>query len=132
MRYLLIISLALLSVVGRGQGITFTRAELEAAADSALKGMQSVENEWELRGAIHHYVRSIHKYELAYQNCDSTVRAMSRLNSMLRTDVDDASDALFFEQKKTAKLRPWATIGRITVYGGIVALGFVAYQELAP
>lgn len=126
MRTALLALLLSCSVVGCAQGVYFTRAELEAAADSALKGMQSAEDKVQLQLALHQYVRAINRYEAAYMNCDSAMRAQARLNSMLRTDKEDLSDQLFFKDKKIAKLKPWATIGKITTICATVAVAVVA------
>lgn len=116
--------------------ITFTRAELEAAADSALKGMNAVRNEAELRRAVTHFTVAINRYEAAYLNCDSALRASVRINSMLRNDIYDMSATINEKDQRIAKLRPWATIGKITIYGaligGVAFGGVTLYQQFAP
>lgn len=115
-------------MVGSAQGIYFTRAELEAAADSALKGMQSAADNGQLRAAVRQYTRAINKYEEAYLNCDSAMRSQVRISSRLRTDVDELEDTIYFRDQKIAKLKPWAAIGKITVAVAVVAV-VVVKQE---
>lgn len=126
MRTVLLALLLSCSMVGSAQGIYFARAELEAAADSALKGMQSAADNGQLRAAVRQYTRAINKYEEAYLNCDSAMRSQVRISSRLRTDVDELEDTIYFRDQKIAKLKPWAAIGKITTICATVAVAVVA------
>lgn len=116
--------------------ITFTRAELEAAADSALKGMNAVRNEAELRRAVTHFTVAINKYEAAYLNCDSINRKNKASLAYMEGKYNTLLSKFNGEQMATAKLRPWATIGKITIYGaligGVAFGGVTLYQQFAP
>lgn len=132
----LLLALLLVFPVRSFAQVTFTRAELEAAADSALKGMRASHNESELRRAAVLYVRAIGKYETAYMNCDSINQKNKSALAHMEGEYAGASEKLGDERLLTARLKPWATVGKVGVYGtlavGIIYGGMKGYQALVP
>lgn len=55
---------------------------------------------------------------------------LSGQNEMLQDELAFSEEAMKGCSTKAARLKPWATIGRITVYGGVAALGYFWYQQV--
>lgn len=62
---------------------------------------------------------------------DAQIGNLEGQNEQLRDENEYLQADLGECNMKSAKLRPWATIGRIAVYGGIAVGVFFGYQELA-
>lgn len=87
----LLLVLCLLCVRVNGQGICFTRAELEAAADSALKGMAAVEGMIDLRKAAQRHARAIIGYQKTVAVQDSIIHAAALKIAALETKLYDST-----------------------------------------
>lgn len=107
---------------------TFTRAELIAAADSALKGQASTIAERQLRAAVHALLResAARSRESAY--CDSLSTAQAETIAAGDERVERMEYAAQQNARRVDRLKPWATVGKVATFvvaGAAVVVGAV-------
>ena len=142
MKALLLSLLLPLSAIGQDYRYCFTRAELEAAADSALKGQAAVASEAELRQANRRAAQTIARYDKAIDVQDSLIMRQALEKAMLTTRLESANKATLDTRLMLAGCQGQLQESRrITVGGWVVRIGIVAlavkgghalYQEFKP
>ncbi len=63
------------------------------------------------------------------ENCEQKSRTLSRLNTDLMDENWALREANGDGAKKIASLRPWATIGKVLIYGGVATGVFLLINE---
>ena len=133
MKPLLIISIILSSLTASAQtGIWFTRAELEMAADSALKGQQSTVDKAYLIQAVRALNSEVSKRMQAQTVCDSVTSEQSARIDELERERNEQHGIATMETQKRKKQKPWAIIGKVGTATVAVLVGvklFVTIKE---
>lgn len=115
---------------------TFTREQLEAAADSALKGMEAAETLPQLRKAGQAYLEAIRKYERAQANSDSTMAAQGQLWAADKKDLKECRSENAQKDQTIKRNKGWALFGKaVAVVGSVavvVAVALRVSKEVAP
>ncbi len=118
-------TLALLFTLGASAQpivIGFTRAELEAAADSALKGQDAVRAKVELTKAIDQYTTALETYLDGASAADSLMKTQRGIIAALNAAdaVNEAEIERLTEQNR--KRKGWAIVGKVGT-GTVAVLG---------
>ena len=129
MKPLLIISIILSSLTASAQtGIWFTRAELEMAADSALKGQQSTVDKAYLIQAVRALNSEVSKRMQAQTVCDSVTSEQAMRIDELERERNEQHGIATIEAERNKKGRTWKAIGKVAV-GVTVLVGVLVLKK---
>ena len=127
MKPLLIISIILSSLTASAQtGIWFTRAELEMAADSALKGQQSTVDKAYLIQAVRALNSEVSKRMQAQTVCDSVTSEQAMRIDELERERNDQHGAATLANEKVKKNRIHVIIGKVAEVTAVVVVVVVS------
>ena len=113
MKLLTIIAFLLTFNASAQTGIWFTRAELEMAADSALKGQQSTVDKAYLIQAVRALNSEVSKRMQAQTVCDSVTSEQAMQIDELERERNEQHGIATMETQKRKKQKPWAIVGKV-------------------
>ncbi len=123
MKLLTIIAFLLTFTASAQTGIWFTRAELEMAADSALKGQQSTVDKAYLIQAVRALNSEVSKRMQAQTVCDSVTSEQAMRIDELERERNEQHGIATMETQKRKKQKPWAIVGKIGTGAVAVLVG---------
>ena len=108
--------------------ITFTRAELEAAADSALMGQKAVVDREYLIQAVRALGKEVNTRKALQYKCDSMVSYLTSRADQLARERNEQHGIATIEAERNKKGRTWKAIGKVAV-GVTVLVGVLVLKK---